>query len=100
MFSTKDINQNYILVYLNYRKRPNMDHKEDSMSSGSDVLTLDDFNMVEGRMYNDEQTVNIQPITGKFIPFTLTETYYKDVVLHIALFERDGKIDNIIKKET
>ena len=45
MFSTKDINQNYILVYLNYRKLPNMDHKQDSMSSGSDVLTLDDFNI-------------------------------------------------------
>jgi hypothetical protein len=94
MFSTKDINKNHILTYLNYRKNPNMD------ISGKDILTEDDIDICDGRMYNDEHTVNIQPLTNKFIPFTLTETYYNDVVLHIASIKREDKINNIIKKET
>ena len=86
MFSTKDINESYVLEYLNYRKSPNMG------ISGSDVLTLDDFEISNGRMHNEQHTVNIQPTTGKFIPFTLTEKYYNDVVLHIASIERNSKI--------
>ena len=91
MFSTKDINKNYILIYLNYRKHPNMG------IAGEDILTQDDFEISNGRMHNDEYTVNIQPSTNKFIPFTLTETYYKDVVLYIASIKRNDKINKIIK---
>lgn len=86
-FTKKDINKSYVLTFLNYR------YSDKS-------IILEDFNISDGRMYNDEHTVNIEPITNKFIPFTLTEAYYKDVVLHITSFERNDKIDNIIKKET
>jgi len=88
MFSKKDINKSYILTYLNYTNK----------AVGSDViLTLEDFDVVDGRMHNDEYTVNIQPITGKFTPSTLTQTYYNDVVVYIASIERNSKINKIIK---
>jgi hypothetical protein len=91
MFTKNSINKGYILVYLNYRRSPNMG------ISGSDILTINDFEVVDGRTHNDENTINIQPITGKFIPFTVTETYYKDVILYVSSIERNNKIDKIIK---
>ena len=88
MFSKKDINDSYVLTYLNYKNKATNDKC---------VLTLNDFSVSNGRMHNDEHTVNIEPITGKFLPFTLTETYYNDVILYIASIERNSKINKIIK---
>ena len=92
MFNKDTVNKNHILTYLNYRIGVGT-----NISGSSKPLTLNDFDISDGRMHNDDQTVNIEPITGKFIPFQLTETYYKDVVLHIASLERNDKIDKIIK---
>jgi hypothetical protein len=105
MFNKNTVNKNHILTYLNYRIGINVKQLElglfDTNISDSKVpLLLDDFEISDGRMYLDDYTVNIEPITGKFIPFQLTETYYNDVVLHIASLERNDKINKIIKKET
>ena len=89
MFSIKDVNKKFILTYLNYRKHPN---------GISDILTEDDFEIVNGGILNEHNTVDIIPVTNKFTPLKLTETYYNDVVLYIASIDRNEKIDKIIKK--
>lgn len=94
MFNKNSVDRNHVLTFLNYRERGGVSL---TCTCGTDSITLDDFEISDGRMYNDQYTVNIQPITGKFIPFQLTEVYYNDVVLHIVSIERNSKINKIIK---
>lgn len=87
MFNKDYINKNYVLFYMNYRGYSN-----------ADSITLDGFDIKNGRTHNDEKTVDILPINDyNFIPFTITETYYNDVIVYLASINRNDKINKIIK---
>lgn len=82
---SKDINKQSILFYMN---------KHGGYGS---VMTIDNFEVQNGLFnYNGVVIPSIHPKNGAtFIPWGLTKTFYKDVILFMISDMREAKLTEI-----